>query len=120
MPGGLKRACPGDGGLCPELVDSGRLCLRHAAEQGSRRLSRTPWRRLYDRRWQKARKRFLRRHPVCEECERVGQITEAKVVDHRIPHRGDERLFWDETNWSALCKPHHDVKSARFDGRFGR
>lgn len=64
--------------------------------------------RGYGSRWQRARLRFLREHPLCEMCEAKGRVTAAAVVDHRIPHRGDPVLFWDESNWSALCKPHHD------------
>jgi 5-methylcytosine-specific restriction protein A len=41
----------------------------------------------------------------------------ATVVDHIVPHRGDQRLFWDEANWAALCKPCHDAKTAR-EGRW--
>jgi len=37
-------------------------------------------------------------------------------VDHIIPHRGDEKLFWDETNWQALCHECHGVKTAK-EGR---
>lgn len=47
-----------------------------------------------------------------------GQLTEAKVVDHIKPHRGDKELFWDSTNWQSLCKRHHDIKTATEDGGF--
>jgi 5-methylcytosine-specific restriction endonuclease McrA len=30
------------------------------------------------------------------------------VIDHIIPHRGDERLFWDESNLHAVSKAYHD------------
>jgi hypothetical protein len=30
------------------------------------------------------------------------------VCGHKIPHRGDERLFWDETNLQSLLKSCHD------------
>ena len=40
------------------------------------------------------------------------------VVDHVVPHRGDQRLFWDERNWAPACKPCHDAKTAR-EGRWG-
>ncbi len=63
---------------------------------------------LYDYRWQKASKAFLRTNPLCVFCERRGRVTAATVVDHKIPHRGDERLFWDRGNWQPLCKPDHD------------
>ncbi len=36
------------------------------------------------------------------------RVVLATVVDHKIPHKGDETLFWDRKNWQSLCKPHHD------------
>lgn len=45
------------------------------------------------------------------------QITAASVVDHIIPHQGDQELFWDEDNWQALCKHHHDGEKAEIEGR---
>jgi 5-methylcytosine-specific restriction enzyme A len=45
---------------------------------------------------------------LCERCEAQGKVEPATVVNHRIPHRGDQRLFWDRTNWEPACKPHHD------------
>jgi len=47
------------------------------------------------------------------ECERKGHVIPATVVDHIIPHRGDETLFWDESNWQALCKKCHDRKTGK-------
>jgi 5-methylcytosine-specific restriction protein A len=41
------------------------------------------------------------------------------VVDHIIPHRGDQALFWDEENWQPLCLVCHNAKTAREDGGFG-
>jgi 5-methylcytosine-specific restriction protein A len=49
-----------------------------------------------------------------------GELVAASVVDHIVPHRGDERLMWSESNWQSLCKPCHDAKTAREDGGFGR
>lgn len=73
--------------------------------------------RGYNYRWQKARERFLRKHPLCAYCEREGRLTAATIVDHIIPHRGDQQLFWDESNWQALCKFCHDSVKAREEGR---
>ncbi len=67
--------------------------------------------RGYDARWRRARKAFLERHPLCAECQREGKLTPATVVDHIVPHRGDQRLFWDKTNWQPLCKDCHDKKT---------
>jgi 5-methylcytosine-specific restriction protein A len=42
-------------------------------------------------------------------CIKRGNTTPATVVDHKKPHKGDPKLFWDEKNWQALCKPCHDA-----------
>ena len=44
-----------------------------------------------------------------------GKYVKATVVDHVVPHRGDEQLFWDRSNWRALCKRCHDQKTRRED-----
>ncbi|MFW0778491.1 MAG: HNH endonuclease [Rickettsiales bacterium] len=56
-------------------------------------------------------KLYLKANPlcVCEECK--GKVVPAQVVDHIRPHRGDERLFWDESNWQPLAKVCHDKKT---------
>jgi 5-methylcytosine-specific restriction protein A len=69
--------------------------------------------RGYGRRWQKARLAFLRANPICVKCDAAGVVEAATVVDHIKPHRGDQALFWDQTNWQALCKPHHDGEKQR-------
>jgi tetratricopeptide (TPR) repeat protein len=43
----------------------------------------------------------------------------AEVVDHIVPHRADRKLFWDQSNWQALCRMHHSKKTATRDGGFG-
>ena len=64
--------------------------------------------RGYGSRWQRERLKFLDKHPLCERCEAEGRITTATVVNHRTPHKGDQKLFWDRKNWEPTCKPHHD------------
>ena len=49
----------------------------------------------------------------CAECMKQGNLTPATVVDHIIPHRGDMKLFWDESNWQALCESCHNQKTGR-------
>ena len=61
-------------------------------------------RRGYDGRWRRARSRYLAGHPWCVRCLVEGRLTPATVVDHVEPHRGDERLFWDQDQWQVLCK----------------
>lgn len=64
-------------------------------------------------RWTKASYSFRASNPWCVECESVGVIKAAEVVDHVIPHKGDVVLFWDSRNWQSLCKACHDAKTAR-------
>lgn len=45
-------------------------------------------------------------------CDLDGDVVAATVVDHIVPHRGDKVAFWDHDNWQALCKRHHDKKTA--------
>lgn len=49
-------------------------------------------------RWSEAGAIFLKQLPLCAFCQAEGTIVPATVVDHIIPHRGDQRLFWDQTN----------------------
>ncbi len=67
---------------------------------------------LYDRKWQKARRSFLDRNPLCRHCMDKEIITAANVVDHIKRHEGCLNLFWDQSNWQALCKTCHDRKTA--------
>ena len=66
--------------------------------------------RGYGWKWQQARKTFLSRpeNVLCRMCQAEGRVEVATVVDHVIPHRGDQTLFWDSSNWQPLCKMHHD------------
>jgi 5-methylcytosine-specific restriction enzyme A len=75
-------------------------------------------RRGYGSRWRRARAAFLAQHPLCATCQDQGCIEPSTTVDHIVPHRGDQRLFWDEANWAALCKRCHDAKTA-CEGRWG-
>ena len=73
--------------------------------------------RGYTYAWQKARLEFLKKNPLCGPCQdEDGLITQATVVDHDVPHRGDPALFWDRSNWRPMCKSHHDRKT-QLEGR---
>lgn len=77
--------------------------------------------RGYGSRWQTARETYLDSHPLCKRCGDAGIVEEATVVDHIIPHKGNQALFWDvEGNWQPLCARCHGIKSATQDGGFGR
>lgn len=108
MPKAPKRPCRYPG--CPNLCDKGVYCSEHIQFSSDRRRGDAES-RGYDSRWRKARANFLQRNPLCNACMKRGKITPATVVDHVIPHRGDQKLFWDESNWQALCKSCHDHKT---------
>lgn len=80
--------------------------------------------RGYTREWRKVSRAFLQANPVCSGfdslCEERGLVRPSTEVDHVIPHRGNMRLFWDQTNWQGLCHTCHCRKTAREDGGFGR
>ena len=97
---------------CPKLTD-GMYCEGHARLHASDRASASV--RGYDSRWEKARRRFLKAHPLCVRCMEQERLVKASVVDHIVPHRGDAKLFWDESNWQALCKSCHDHKTMTED-----
>ena len=112
MPMKPKVPCKHPG--CAALVPSGtKYCELHKAlhPEGVRSAAS----RGYGRAWQKASRQFLQAPPLCEECQRQGKYVKATVIDHIIPHRGDEKLFWDRSNWRALCKRCHDQKTRRED-----
>ena len=74
--------------------------------------------RGYGWRWRRYRAGYLRAHPLCVMCEAEGRTVLAVEVDHKVPHRGDMRLFWDRDNHQGLCKPHHSRKTATEDSSF--
>ena len=99
---------------CAKLVAYGnKYCEEHKALHPEAVRSATS--RGYDSKWQRASKAHLREHPLCEECLKRGKYTQATAVDHRVPHRGDHKLFWDRSNWRSLCKPCHDRKTGSED-----
>ncbi len=64
-------------------------------------------------RWRKLRREVLRRDGY--RCRQTGVILDgvypagnSAVVDHIVPHRGDEALFWDPANLQAVAKAWHD------------
>ena len=89
---------------CPNVVEGSGYCDEHRGAYDRRRGS--PTARGYNHKWQKARLRFLSHNPICVRCGRA-----AEVVDHIRPHKGNQQLFWDTSNWQPLCKQCHDRKT---------
>lgn len=98
---------------CGKTVPHGTRCACKVAairERGARHDATRPTasQRGYNGAWRKARKEWLAHHPACTMCN-----AQATTVDHIIPHKGDDRLFWDKTNWQSLCTPCHNRHKQR-------
>jgi 5-methylcytosine-specific restriction enzyme A len=61
---------------------------------------------------------YLAKNPLCVCCAKEKRVEPATELDHITPHRGDQQLFWDKSNWQGLCKTHHSRKTATEDSRF--
>jgi 5-methylcytosine-specific restriction endonuclease McrA len=80
-----------------------------------------PWRKwYYTARWRKLAKAIRQRDG--DVCQQTGVKLIAKapaphspVVDHKIPHNGDERLFWDPNNLQTVSKAWHDGEKQKQD-----
>lgn len=67
--------------------------------------------RGYDSRWERTRRRYLRRHPICE-CD--ADCGEPSTVVHHVDGLGpDGPHGHDESNLQALAKRCHDRITAR-------
>lgn len=118
MPRKLPTPCSYPG--CPELSHE-RYCVKHKRQTAKQydKQRGTAAQRGYNARWRRARRRYLMDNPLCVMCKEKGVIQAATDVDHIIPHKGDQDLFWDESNWQALCASCHSRKTARENGSFG-
>lgn len=76
--------------------------------------------RGYGARWARASGRHKAAHPLCVGCQAVGRVVAATVTDHVVPHRGNDRLFWDEGNWQSCCDRHHNVVKQRLEAMWDR
>jgi 5-methylcytosine-specific restriction protein A len=115
------RVCNKQG--CFALTDSG-YCKSHEYLKDANKVARDKDRassseRGYGSRWRRRRRFFLAHQSLCVRCLEIGRVTGASIVDHIIPPKGDQQLFWDESNWQALCKICHGYKTAKEDGGFG-
>lgn len=75
-------------------------------------------------RWQRLRQEVLIRDLYT--CQQTGVILttgrdapNAAVVHHKVPHKGDEKLFWDSSNLESVAKSWHDSEAQREERRYG-
>ncbi len=111
MPVSAPRICS-----CGHRVPVGVRCacqVQRKAEADKRRPSAMV--RGYTPKWQKESKAFLaqpeNRFCACG-CGRL-----ANLVDHIIPHRGDDQLFWDKSNWQPMHAHCHNTKKQKSERR---
>lgn len=104
MPTAPPRACP-------------RCGKAGCTEHGKRN---THSRSLYQsRQWRRDSRLFLEEDPVCEDCGKTLYFGPSRKhprkahCDHRIPHHGDAKLFWDRRNWARRCAACHGAKTRR-------
>lgn len=97
--------------------------------------ARSEYHHLYNRSdWRRRlRPAHLKKEPLCRACLRRGIVNDGSltasgerqsnlrrrflVVDHIIPHRGDEALFFDPENFQTLCPDDHDQNKQRLEAR---
>lgn len=105
MPRKPKRPCSHPS--CPELVE-GRFCEKHRKEEQRRynKYERDPdTNKRYGRRWREIRNRYIKAHPLCEQCLKEELATIAEEVHHIIPlSRGGTH---EDDNLMSLCKSCH-------------
>lgn len=103
MPSRAPRIC----GHCGQTHLTGEACAIIAERNKARKAKHDAKRpsarqRGYNAEWDTARKAFLAVYGSCARCG-----AKATVVDHRIPHKGNDALFWDRSNWQPLCTHCH-------------
>jgi 5-methylcytosine-specific restriction enzyme A len=74
------------------------------------------YKHLYNnKRWRRIRNGQIMRQPLCQHCIKRGRVQPATDVDHVIPHKGNEELFW-RGELQSLCKECHSRKTAEEQG----
>ena len=67
--------------------------------------------------YRKLRDWYYQCHPICEDCQRIGLLTEAKDIhqvlspyDQNISPAESYRRLMDENNLVSLCRYHHNLR----------
>lgn len=95
---------------CPNLT-AGQYCEKHRVTERRKydRYQRDPEIvRQYRGAWRAIRERYIRSHPLCEDCLESGRLTPAAEVHHLLPlSRGGTH---DEENLRALYRSCHNKR----------
>lgn len=116
MPMAPPRHCPKPG----HPTFTGRRCPECARARRDAFETKRPSARArgYSPAWDKASKAFLAL-PGNRTCA-CGCGREADVVDHVTAHKGDMRLFWDQSNWQPMARACNSRKAVRHEGALQR
>ena len=105
MPRKPKRPCSYPG--CPELT-GGSYCNKHQSKMDKQynKYQRDPdSNKRYGRAWKRIRDRYVKAHPLCEECEKQGRLTPVEEVHHIKPlSKGGGN---EASNLMSLCGSCH-------------
>lgn len=92
---------------CP-LLTNGRYCEEHKklTNKHYNKFQRDPKsNKCYGRAWKRIRDRYIKLHPLCEQCQTNGLLVAAEEVHHIRPlSKGGEN---ETSNLMSLCKPCH-------------
>ena len=111
----IKRLCLYPGCSCFRL-DGSNYCERHQ-EYGEQKAAkhiaflnalRSNEEFYRTKRWRTLRAKIIKEQKHCQCCGTKDNLT----VDHIIDPRGDEQLFFDESNLQVLCEACHRRKTA--------
>jgi 5-methylcytosine-specific restriction protein A len=106
MPYKPKRPCAYPG--CGRLAESEQYCAEHkkVITKQYNQYERDPTsNKRYGRAWKRIRDRYIKAHPLCEECQKQGKLTPVEEVHHIIPlSKGGTNKY---SNLMSLCQSCH-------------
>jgi len=106
MPYKPKRPCAYPG--CGRLAVREQYCAEHqkVMDKQYNQYERDPAsNKRYGRAWKRIRDRYIKAHPLCEECQKQGKLTPAEEVHHILPLSKGGSSSAD--NLMALCHSCH-------------
>lgn len=118
MPYKPKRPCAYPG--CGRLAESDQYCAGHqkvVTKRYNQYERDTASNKRYGRSWKRIRDRYIKAHPLCEECQKQCKLVLAEEVHHILPlskEGGNE-----PDNLMALCKSCHSRITAESGDRWG-
>jgi 5-methylcytosine-specific restriction protein A len=107
------RPCKHSG--CPNLTrDPSGYCEDHIEEYRQRDHYRGNSRqRGYDNQWERFRLSYLRRHPLCADCEKQGKYIPATEIHHIRKLRDYPALKYEKSNLMGLCHECHSRRTIK-------